>query len=46
MAKTPEQHTVWMKPEDVANAIAFLLSDAARWINGVVLPLDGRALAL
>ena len=33
-------------PEDVANAIAFLLSGAARWINGVVLPLDGGALVI
>ena len=28
-------------PEDVANAIAFLCSPAASWINGVCLPLDG-----
>lgn len=33
------------KPEDVANAAAFLLSDAARWINGVCLPVDGGYLA-
>ncbi|OYD81319.1 SDR family NAD(P)-dependent oxidoreductase [Azospirillum brasilense] len=33
------------KPEDVASAIAFLLSDAARWINGVTLPVDGGYLA-
>jgi len=33
------------KPEDVASAIAFLLSDAARWINGVMLPVDGGYLA-
>ncbi|MGQ9371555.1 SDR family NAD(P)-dependent oxidoreductase [Azospirillum sp. A39] len=33
------------RPEDVAAAIAFLLSDAARWINGVTLPVDGGYLA-
>ncbi len=29
------------EPEDIANAIAFLVSDAASWITGVVLPIDG-----
>ncbi len=29
------------EPADVANAIAFLLSDASRWITGVCLPVCG-----
>jgi NAD(P)-dependent dehydrogenase (short-subunit alcohol dehydrogenase family) len=28
-------------PEDVARAVVFLLSDAASWITGVTLPVDG-----
>jgi NAD(P)-dependent dehydrogenase (short-subunit alcohol dehydrogenase family) len=28
-------------PQDVAGPVAFLLSSAARWVNGVVLPVDG-----
>lgn len=31
----------WGEPEDVANAIAFLLADTARWITGTVLVADG-----
>jgi NAD(P)-dependent dehydrogenase (short-subunit alcohol dehydrogenase family) len=33
------------KPEDVANACIFLLSDAARWITGTNLIVDGGYLA-
>jgi NAD(P)-dependent dehydrogenase (short-subunit alcohol dehydrogenase family) len=30
-----------VKPEDIANAIVFLLSDAARAIHGATIPVFG-----
>lgn len=40
------QHPMGLgQPEDVANAVAFLLSDAAKWINAVTLPVEGGYLA-
>ena len=34
----------WIEPEDVSNAILFLVSDEARYITGVALPVDAGAL--
>jgi 2-deoxy-D-gluconate 3-dehydrogenase len=35
----------WGEPEDVQGAVVFLASDAARYLHGVVLPVDGGWLA-
>jgi NAD(P)-dependent dehydrogenase (short-subunit alcohol dehydrogenase family) len=39
VARTPLAR--WGEPEDVAGAVLYLLSDAARFVTGAVLPVDG-----
>ena len=39
LARTPLKR--WGTPEDVAGPVVFLASDAARFITGVILPVDG-----
>jgi NAD(P)-dependent dehydrogenase (short-subunit alcohol dehydrogenase family) len=34
-----------LQPEDIANAVAWLVSDAARYITGVTLPVDAGFIA-
>ncbi|QIZ37737.1 mycofactocin-coupled SDR family oxidoreductase [Saccharopolyspora sp. ASAGF58] len=36
--------TPWVEPEDIANALLFLVSDDARFITGAALPVDAGAL--
>jgi len=43
LARTPMGR--WGKPDDVAGAVLFLCSDAARFVTGTVLPVDGGYLA-
>lgn len=44
LARTPMNR--WGQPGDVGGAIAFLLSDAAAFITGTILPVDGGYLAV
>lgn len=36
----------WVEPVDVSNAVLFLSSDEARFVTGVVLPVDGGSAAI
>lgn len=46
LEKVVSQHPLGLgKPEDVANAAVFLLSDASRWITGTNMIVDGGYLA-
>ncbi len=31
----------WAEPEDIAGAVVFLATDAAKYVNGVTIPVDG-----
>lgn len=35
----------WARPDEIADAVAFLVSPAAEYIHGIVLPVDGGYLA-
>lgn len=44
LSRTPMNR--WGEPGDVGGAVQFLLSDAARFITGAILPVDGGYLAV
>lgn len=44
LARTPQGR--WGTPQDIGGAVAFLCSEAAAFVNGVVLPVDGGYLTV
>jgi NAD(P)-dependent dehydrogenase (short-subunit alcohol dehydrogenase family) len=44
LARTPQGR--WGTPEDVGGVVVFLASDAARFVTGAILPVDGGYLAM
>ena len=36
----------WGEPADIAGAVLFLCSDAARFVTGTILPVDGGYAAM
>jgi NAD(P)-dependent dehydrogenase (short-subunit alcohol dehydrogenase family) len=44
LARTPMGR--WGKPDDIGGVVAFLASDAARFITGAIIPVDGGYLAV
>jgi NAD(P)-dependent dehydrogenase (short-subunit alcohol dehydrogenase family) len=44
LARTPMNR--WGEPSDIGGAVVFLLSDAARFVTGAILPVDGGYLAV
>lgn len=44
LSRTPQGR--WGQPEDVAGVVQFLLSPAARFLTGVILPVDGGYLTV
>ena len=44
LSRTPIKR--WGQPDDLAGVVAFLASDAAKFVTGVVMPIDGGYLTL